>query len=531
MSAIPARLAGFGDGAHPAVVNSRVRELALLGASVVVPLALALGLSIAVPNPNLGLTLALMVGAIGVIALMVSPRYEVTVTVVMLYLGLLDGPVKLGIGGHETVSAVRDVLIGAVCVGAILRLLVNRQRLLLPTMSLWVLAYVAVVFGEAFNPHTDGILKSLGGFRQLLEWVPFFFFGYGLVRTKQRLRRLFLVLGVIALANGVTSAYQSRLSPQQLASWGPGYMELALGAKGLGGRTFKSEGVAHVRPPGLGSDAGFAGGMGVIALPATLALLASGRRRRRWALMLLCLGALVAVATGLGRLQLIGAVVAVASFAGLSLAGGGRVARRLVTLVSVVILAIPVGAALVSVVGSGEFSRYESIATGEHNDNKLPGLTRIPNQLSKAPFGVGLGVAGAASGFGGKATGASTALETRTADAETQYNFLADEVGLLGLLVWVGLTIRLLTLAIPAVRRIRDTELLLGLAALTGSFIAITVMGIYGPTLTSAALGAYFWGFAGVATYWFAGPGRAYQEGGMRARAGGPELAGVGSTP
>jgi len=46
------------------------------------------------------------------------------------------------------------------------------------------------------------VLKTLGGYRQELEWVPFFFFGYLFVRSKRRLRKLFLLLGVIALANG-----------------------------------------------------------------------------------------------------------------------------------------------------------------------------------------------------------------------------------------------------------------------------------------------------------------------------------------
>ena len=55
------------------------------------------------------------------------------------------------------------------------------------------------VIVEAFDPKTLGLLKVLGGFRQQLEWVPFFFFGYALIRTKRRFRQLFLVLGVIAV--------------------------------------------------------------------------------------------------------------------------------------------------------------------------------------------------------------------------------------------------------------------------------------------------------------------------------------------
>jgi hypothetical protein len=511
MSTAPARLSGPSRGVHPVVFNRRMRELALLGASIVVPLAAAMAISIAVPDPNVGELLVLAAGVLAVVALLVSPRYEITITVIVLYLGLLDGPVKLGIGGHTTVSAVRDVLIGAVCLGALLRLLVSRARLTIPPLSAWVAAYVAAVLVEALNPHTHGITKALGGFRQLLEWVPFFFFGYALMRSKQRFRRLFLILGVIALANAVVGTYQAKLGPTQLAAWGPGYSELELGGKGLSGRTFVSEGETRVRPPGLGTDAGFGGDIGLLAVPACLALLAGSYRRRRWPAALLSLAAMVAVATGLGRLQVVGALVAVLAFVSLAFStlmsnGGRRAVRRLTPVLGVLALAIPVGAVYVTAVGSGAFARYGSIVTGEDSDNnKLPGLTRVPNQLIKAPFGVGLGVAGAAAGFGGTA---SEALNGKAVNAETQYNFLVDELGFPGLLLWVGFAITLVVLAGTRLTLVRDPELRIYIAALLAAFLALLIIGFYGPTLTSAALGPFFWFFGGIVAYWFAGPGR-----------------------
>jgi hypothetical protein len=511
MSTAPARLSGAGAAAHPLVSRRRMRELAHLLAAGLIPLVVALAISVEVAKPNTLLLIGIAIGTLAIIALMSSSRYELTVLAVALYLGLLDGPVKLGIGGHEAVSAVRDVLIAAVCVGALARLLARREPIPLPPLSAWVFVYVAVVLTEAFNPNTHGLTKTLGGFRQLLEWVPFFFFGYALMRSKARFRRFFLLLGVLALANGIVGAYQTRLTPQQLAAWGPGYSEIALGAKGFGGRTYKSEGEARVRPPALGTDAGFGGGLGVLALPATLALFAF-RRRKRWPVLLLCFGAMIATATGLGRLQVVGAVAAVLAFGGLSLwtlaPRGSRVALRpLTAILGVLVLAVPVGVLFVDVIGSGTFSRYESIVKGGHSDNKLPGLTRIPNQLSKEPFGFGLAIAGAAAGFGGL-SGTSESSEVHNPDAETQYNFLADELGVLGLLVSIGFTIRLLLLTLPRLRRIRDTELLLYITALLSSFIAMSVMGFYGPTLASEAFGPFLWFFAGTASYWFLGPGR-----------------------
>jgi hypothetical protein len=495
-------------GWHPDVLNRRIRELLLIGASMIVPLALGLAISVQVAHPSLLLLLALTVGGLGVVALIGSERYPMTVALIALYLGLLEGPAKLGSGGHEAASVIRDVLIFSVCLGAILRMLAKRDSIALPPLSAWPLAFAAIVLVEAFNPNTHGIIKILGGFRQQLEWLPFFFFGYAVMRSKARFRRLFLILGVLALANGAVSTYQTRLSPGQLATWGPGYRELVFGANGVSARTYASEGVARVRPPALGTDAGFGGAVGVVALPGILALLATGRLRRRWPVLLLFLGAIAGVATGLGRVQAVGAVLAVLAFTALSFSAGRRVARPLAVLLGVLILAVPLGVAFVSFEGSGTFSRYAELAPSnvtEAHDTKVGEVEHIPSQIAAAPFGVGLGTVGAASGFGGRQ---AELLEGHGTGAESQYKFVLDELGLPGLLLWLGLLIRLLTLALPGLRHIPDFDLRLYLAAVFSTIVALVIMGFSGPVMSSAALAPFFWFSTGIAAYWFAGPGR-----------------------
>lgn len=515
MSTADVRLPRPFAGAHPAVLSRRRRELVQLGLSGLIPLALGLAISSQVAKPSLSLVLALALGALGVTALVLNRRLEVTVVVIALYLGLLEGPVKLGTGGHASASVVRDIVIFAVVLGAVLRIVVTRQRVRLPPLSGWVLAFVALVVVEAFNPKTHGLTKVLGGFRQQLEWVPFFFFGYYLMRSKDRFRKLFLLIGVIALANGVVSTYQTRLTPGQLASWGPGYRELVFGGPGEGevggsgglkGRTYSAGGTARVRPPALGTDSGFGGGVGVLALPATLALLAMGRMRRRWPVFLLCLGSLAAVATGLGRLQVVGAVIAVISFAVLSLSAGRRVTKPLAVLLGVLVLALPLGALFVSALGSNTFSRYSSISptnvSTSSKDTKVTSLATIPKQIERAPFGVGLATVGAAAGFGGKHV--EEGLEGHSVSAETEYNFVLDELGLPGLILWVAFSIRLLVLVLRRIGRIADIELRIYLAAVFANVIAFTLMGLSGPTMSSAAFAPFFWFSAGIAVYWFA---------------------------
>jgi hypothetical protein len=209
----------------------------------------------------------------------------------------------------------------------------------------------------------------------------------------------------------------------------------------------------------------------------------------------------VAVATGLGRLQVVGGIVAVLTFALLSLSAGRRMTRPLSVLMVMACLAIPLGAVFVSATGSGTFSRYASLGAGSTSNTKASSLARLPSQLSTAPFGVGLGTVGAAAGFGGKVT---ELLDGHGVSAETQYNFVADELGVLGLALWVGLSVTVIGLVLRRLRGIADVELRLDLAALFATFIAFTIMGFSGPTMTSAAFGPFFWFTAGVAAFWLA---------------------------
>lgn len=508
MSISYSRLAGPLGGMHPAVLNRRIHDFLLISASGLIALAIALGIAVEVPNPNVLLALGIMLGVLGVVAFAISPRYEITLALLALYFGLLDGPIKLE-SASQGASAIRDVLIVAISVGALARLVVKRERIRLPPLSGWVLVFAALVLVEAANPGTHGILKIVGGFRQHLEWIPFFFFGYLVMRSKKRLRKFFIILGVIALANGVVSTIQTQLTPTQLAGWGPGYNQLINGIGNVSGRTYVSEGMARVRPMALGSDIGYGGFVGVLALPGTLALLATGRLRRRWAVVLLCLGALLAVATSLQRTAVLGGVFALFAFALFSFSAGRRVTRALTAVLVVVALAFVLGSILTANAGNGVFSRYSSIAPGKAASTSVSyrekTLAQIPTDIVHAPFGVGLATVGAAASFGGSAR---ATIEGHGTSAESQYNFVTLELGLPGLLLWIALSVKLIVLGARRLRRVADVELRISLVAVFAALLAITLMGFAGPTMSSLPSGPFFWFAAGVFAYWFAGPGR-----------------------
>jgi len=498
-----------GPGPHPLVRRRKLEDRALWTLTCLGVLALALFLATIVQNPNVALVILGVVGLTVLIALIVEPRLELTVGFLAIFLGCLDGPIKGFGGGGNATAVLQDVLIAAVCIGALARLLSKHEPVRLPPMSGWVLTFVALVLVEAFNPNTLGLLKILGGFRQQLEWTPFFFFGYALIRSEGRLRTFFILLGVIASANGVVSALEMQASPKQIASLGPGYAEHVEGANGVSGTGFKAEGEAHVRPLALGSDIGFGGGLGVIALPATLVLMATGAFRRKWIAPLLCAGALVAVVTSLSRTSVLGAVIALLAFAGFSLSTGRQVIRPLLSLLALLVIAAVVVTLLSSTGGASAFDRYSSI-TPEKVGTTAPSykeisIKQIPNDIANDPFGFGLGVSGAASGFGGHTT---VKLEGHGFSSETEYNFLMNEVGLPGLVLWIGLTLTLIFMGLTRLTSVADLDVRLSLAALFAAISALTLMGFEGAFMASQGSGPFFWFATGTISYWMLGPGR-----------------------
>jgi hypothetical protein len=509
-----ARLSGPAGSIHPVVLDRRIRDLLAVGlCGVVLPAALALGVTLAFPSLSLFVVLAIIIGIVGVVALMKSTHLEITAGILLVYLGLFNGPVKLGIGAHEATAAVPDILVGAVCLGAVMRLLVRRERVRMPPLSAWVLAFVGIVLLEAFNPKTAGVLKALAGFRQQLQWVPFFFFAYLLMRSKHRLRVFFIIVGVCAVANAVVATYQTGLSPTQLASWGPGYRALyqpqTLGNKASHARVYDSEGEARARPVGLGSDSGFSGGVGELALPFSLALMATWRGRKRWIAAVFALGSLAGVLTGLGRTQVIGALLGVLVFIAFAAIGGGHGRKPLVALLTVAALTIPNGIAFTAIVRSGTFSRYSSLentSASELATHKAGAYTLIPHELSVVPFGVGLGTVGPVAGVGGVV---KDQIENHVVSAETQYNLLADELGAPGLILWVALSLYFVLIVVRGLRTIEDGDLAILLAGACAPFVSLMITGFTGPFETSAAHGPYFWFAIGVAAYWFAGGRRA----------------------
>jgi hypothetical protein len=476
--------------------------------------ATALALWFSMRSPGASVTTPLIVAlGVGTSAWMLtSRRPEVTLAVLMVYLGVADGFLKLRTGsGLATLG--RDLLFYSIVIGMLVRAIVRRQPLRLPPLSGWVVAFVAVVLAQLLNPANGSWSHSLASLRPHLEWVPLFFLGYMTMTSARRLRGFLLLLLGIAAINGLVSLVQFNLTPDQFASWGPGYRARIFGLADVTQRVYYVTGtdVSRVRVFGLGSDQGFGGGLAMIALPGALALIGLARRHtaRLVPLLLLTAGAVLAIVTSQSRESVLASVLVVLAFGALTAAPKKLVPTLIgITLSGIVTVAIV--AALVSHAQVGAFQRYSSIAPGKVISTtyqyRRDTFAIFPKYVTSFPLGAGLGSVGPAGGVSLARTTRAPSLQSdsKNLNAESEFNFLLIELGIPGLLVLLGFKLRLLLLS-THVRRLPDYESRLLLAAVAASLFGLFGTWITGVATATSPAAPYLWFSAGILAYWLIG--------------------------
>jgi hypothetical protein len=431
----------------------------------------------------------------------VTDKKPHALAILLLYMGLIDGVIKLRAPvGNELPGVGRDVLLYAIALGMLVPSILKRKPVDVPPLTAWLVAFVALVLVQLLNPSNGSWLHSVASLRQHIEFVPLFFIGYSLIRSERRLR-IFLVLLVFAAAvNGVVGAAQFNMTPEQLSAWGPGYEDLITGDRtGSPRRTEGEDGTLRVRPPALGSDMGFGGVLGGMAIPAGLALLMIGRRRGVPVGVVAALGAgaVLAVATSQARASVIGAAVGLLAFIALA-----TTARKVVRVAVAVGAMAAVSITLLSSVGgtSSTFERYASITPGKVGETSVDSRRYVftyalPTYAGKYPFGAGIGSVGPAAGV-------VDPPKDKRLNAESQFTFTVIELGIGGLILLVALHARLIGLAIRRVRALPYGELRLMLAALAAPLFTFVANWTVGVTTVSTPNSAYLWFAGGVLVYW-----------------------------
>jgi hypothetical protein len=440
----------------------------------------------------------------------VHRRVDQAMAALGLYLGLLDGYVKLSTGS-TTITLARDVIVLAIASGALLRAMRSERRLALPPLGGLVIAFGIVVLVELANPSSRGITAGLAGVRQHLEFVPLFFLGYAFMRRESQIQKLLFIIVLCAAVGGVVSYIQSTLTPEQLAGWGPGYRERIVGTGifyGAGRVAFGPTG-ASVRPFGLGSEAGAGAVMAALALPALMTLLISAKTWGRLALIPLSVGVGLAIATSGSRAALVTVFVTVVAF-GLISAASKNGLRAVVGLALCGALVFAVFQHLGP--SNGTTQRAHSIAptkaVGTFTSERGGSVAKFGGLARAHPLGAGVGSSGPAAGFDQSARVAGF-------DSETQWNFLVVEVGLAGVGIFLLLNFNLMLLALTRIRNIGDAALRLKLAAIAAPLFGLLAASFAGPTTASVPTAPYMWLVAGILSYWLI---TAYREGATVAR-------------
>jgi hypothetical protein len=428
-----------------------------------------------------------------------SEHYERTLGVLALYLGLLDGFLKLKTGSSVATLG-RDVLMYSIAAGALVRLALRREPLRIPKLSVAVLVWVVICVAEVFNPIVPSLSHAAAGVRQHIEFVPLFFLGYAVMRTERRLKGLLILLIVAAAANGIVALIQSQLSLSQLASWGPGYAREVYGTAIVTARTFyDATGAEHVRPPALGSDLGFGGTVGILAAPAVLALgTAWGRSWRGFAVAIVGTPlVLLAVITSQSRTAVVASVVAAVAY--LFLTATTKKGAQTIATAAVLVAAAYVVLPIAFPTATKQSNRYASIAPSKvistAFEYRSGTLSLLPGYIAKYPLGAGIGENGPAAGssVGGPQFGGN--------NAESEFNFLVLEVGIPGLLVLTGLTAVVIARGIR-LRRIPTVRLQRPLIALVAADVGIGVTWFAGIATANSPTSPFFWFSAGVIVYW-----------------------------
>jgi hypothetical protein len=444
---------------------------------------------------------AVVLGVAGTLWFAATRHTQLALALLMLYLGLLDGYLKLASSSTQ-LTFIRDVLLYAIVVGLLVRATVQRKRLPLPPLSAWVIAFVVLVLIQIPNPHSGTLEHSLAGVRQHLEFVPLFFLAFAFVRTTRALRTFVILLAVIAAANGIAGWVQFRETPQQFASWGPGYAQRVLGTGNFsgGGRSFgNGTATGGTRPFGLGSDAGDGGVFGVLALGGILAL-ASLYVNRRYLLfaVVMAAAATLAIITSQSRGVVVAAVLILLAFVLLSATSRNRF-TSLVGLALAVAASVLVVQAIIGSVGSSAV-RYKALSPTSlvqtTNTARGKSIADIPHNLVTYPFGAGLGVAGPATSAPGGSPLAGNL------DAETELSFLTLETGIPGMLVYIGFVVALLVIGVRRCRHEPDPEARVLLAALIAPLFGIFALFASSATSPAVPTGPYVWAVGGIVAYW-----------------------------
>jgi hypothetical protein len=435
-------------------------------------------------------------------------RRVLTLVLIMAYLAV-EGFLKLLSNYHPVVHVGLDIVVLSVA-GAWLVDALLRRRISLPALP-WIrlTAFYGVwIVLQLANPHSPGLLPSLGSFKIHLAMIPLYLMTYAVLKDRRGVMALLTALVAIAMVPAATALLQYALGPQSVLDLSPRYWQ----------------NIAHFhewRPFGTSATPGGAAVFGFLTVPLAMVLLAAPRelpRQRAVALLSIALSAGTFVVSG-GRQIFLGCLLAL--FAMVALAASRGRGRALGALLLVLTL---VGGSYVAVATFLEPMAMEAVArdprspriwrevsvterlltlaeTETYASARTGGPQAIWERAARYPLGAGLGRTGSAAGAFSRQIQASSESARVQQEVGWSDNFFADltvEAGVPGMLMLTTILIGMTLGAARLARRASDPLVITGSAAIAGLFFAYFVMSWGSQPLLTNPLLAYFWMLCGV---------------------------------
>jgi hypothetical protein len=475
-------------------------------------------LPLVLPRSGLGIywqAVGLSLLGFGSLYIFFSRDALVTVCLVLIFATCFEAPLKylsdervLNLTGYLG----RDILLYTLVVANFMayfirrnRTFKNSQRTVIPLLLL-IVCFLLHLMTQVFNPAAVSPVPSFLNSRIFWEMLPLYFIGFISLRSKKDWRVLFFTFLVVTTINGIVGAYQASVGPDEIVNWGPGYKEQIIDA----GRVTKaSDRITNIlRPFGLGSDSGFSGSIGVVAVPMVIALLSTPFNLKRFGLSSLLqqfftialIGGLVAgvftaIAVSGSRSNVLFGFICLGLTLFVLALRGSKTKLILGAIISTLLAAVVLQ--VLFVVAPFFADRYSSVGSVEdtaktfEQENRAVQVTTIPLSLAmRYPLGDGLDYAGPGADFANRLAG--TKRRPKSENTENNINIVLLTQGLLGLGLWLALHLQFIVKAWQATNKVVDDELRVYMSA---AFVVILFFLIYWPfgNLISFPQNTLFW--------------------------------------
>lgn len=416
---------------------------------------------------------------------------KIYIAILLIIFGLivLQAPISVGFGSlwpdySLIIKAWKEILMVVAAVIAVYLLIKNQKiQIIKIPLIIAVFIYILLHLGLLFYK-PQGLLASLAGLMIDLRYLVFFLLVYIAVKLYPKYRKVFIRIGVVGallvLIFGVLQVFVlpddvlkyigynlNTISPYLTVDKNPDYIRINSTLRG---------------PNPLGAYAG-------IVLSLVVAAIAKRKiKKDKWLLIfttILLFGGVVCLWASYSRSALMGTIISLIIILGIT------IFRKFSYKVWIVF-----GVIFVLVCGGLYLARdtpfvsnvifHENLADTNNinsNEGHVDSITEGLSRLIKQPLGAGIGSTGSASLFAEK-----------TLIVENQYLFIAHETGWLGLVLFLVIFVKILSI----LWKKRQDWLALGVFA---SGIGLSLIGLVLPVWADDTVAIIWWGLAAIALW------------------------------